>query len=136
MMTAVLGGGRVGRDVGCLRFRFGDLNPITGTAYWWSRFDDLPYCVSLVVEDELRLSEHAWNRLVREGMAAEVTGAGSFALPLTVDRPLSEPRTGTPPKGMCPDCWGTCEQIDTDGSMTGTVGATFVCSCASLSRRS
>ncbi|MEJ2859475.1 MULTISPECIES: hypothetical protein [unclassified Saccharothrix] len=135
-MTAVLGGGRVAHDVGCLRFRFSDTNPITGRAYWWSRFDDLPYCVSLVVEDELGLSEHAWNNLVRQEAAEKFVGTGYYSLPLTVDRPLRAPRSGDGPAGLCPDCWGTCEQIDTDGSMTGTVGATFVCSCASLSRSS
>ncbi|MFB9906811.1 hypothetical protein [Allokutzneria oryzae] len=114
-----------------LWFRFADDNPCTGLAYWASRFDDLPYAVSLVVERQLGLSPREWDDLVAEREVAErVDCHGLFRLPLVLDRPLGSARTGVAGVGVCPDCWGTCEQIDTDGSLTGTVGAALVCSCS------
>lgn len=36
------------------------------------------------------------------------------------------------PRGLCPESWGTLVARDYDGSVTGTVDAAFMCTCAPL----
>ncbi|QRP47937.1 hypothetical protein [Amycolatopsis sp. FDAARGOS 1241] len=36
------------------------------------------------------------------------------------------------PAGWCADFWGTLAAWDRDGSVTGTVGAAYVCFCAGV----
>ncbi|MEU4739078.1 hypothetical protein AB0G02_01260 [Actinosynnema sp. NPDC023658] len=111
------------------------MNPLTGVALCASRFDDLPEFIALVVE-HMGFTASQWDRLVRAGeVVEEVDCHRARVIPWTLNRPLSRPPAGKAPEGTCPDCWGTCVEIDTDGSLTGVVGASLVCLCTRLSAR-
>jgi hypothetical protein len=113
------------------RFRFLDTNPLTGRPYRVSRFDDLPLFIGAVVERLVGLSPREWDALVRKGEVAEhVDCFREHLVPWTLDVPLQQARTGSAPADVCGDCWGSCVDIDTDGSFTGVVGISFVCGCA------
>ncbi|MEU4743607.1 hypothetical protein AB0G02_24515 [Actinosynnema sp. NPDC023658] len=135
-MTAVLAGGRRSRTDGDGReFHFWDVNPLTGVALCASRFDDLPEFIALVV-GQMGFSAAQWDRLVRAGgVVEEVDCHRARVIPWTLNRPLSSPPVGKAPEGTCVECWGTCVEIDTDGSLTGVVGASLVCICTRLSAR-
>jgi hypothetical protein len=114
------------------RFRFCEANPVApGRTYAQSLLADLPYMVGVLVRLDLHLTEMEWDCLVTTGAALDVAGPGEFRVPFTLDVIASPPdRTGRAPDGVCPDCWGTGYDIDTDATMTGVLGALFVCFCA------
>jgi hypothetical protein len=113
------------------RFRFAEPNPVApGRTYAQSLFADLPYLVGVLVRWELHLTEAEWDCLVAAGAALDVTGAGEFRVPFTLDVIASPPvRAGRPPDEVCGDCWGTGYGIDDDASMTSLLGGLFVCFC-------
>jgi hypothetical protein len=113
-----------------LRFRFTDVNPLTGLSYarcWW---EDLPYLVGVFVREHLELTSREWDALVIRDAVLDLVGRGDYELPFTVGVPLVIPaRVGPVPHGRCPDCWGTGLDIDFDASMTGVRDALYVCYC-------
>ncbi len=114
------------------RFRFDEPNPtVAGRTYAQSLYAELPYMVSVLVRTELQLTEAVWDCLVTAGVSLHVTGSGEYRIPFTFDliAPVLE-RPGQPPEGVCPDCWGTGMEIDSDGTITGVLGQLFVCFCA------
>ncbi|MGW5050645.1 hypothetical protein [Actinokineospora sp. NPDC004072] len=112
-------------------FRFSDENPVTGLAYARSRFDDLPGYAQRVVESVLDLAAWRWDRLVGEGEAYSVAGVFTW-YPITDFLALVAERNDdrTPPSARCHECWDTLVVRDSDGSMTGRVGAGYLCPCA------
>jgi hypothetical protein len=127
-----------------LRFRFTDRNPLTDGPYGASLWDDLPYCIGVLVRQELRVGPEEWDRRVAAGVTADVVGPGEYVVPLTVGLlpPYLRICVGLPgevgaltPRGLlgldalCPDCWGSGLQVDYDASMTGFRNALFLCCC-------
>ncbi len=114
------------------RFRFDQPNPVAARrTYAQSLYAELPYLVGVLVRGDLRLSETEWDCLVVTGAALDVTGAGEYRIPFTFDLTASVlERPGRAPEGVCPDCWGTGMEIDSDGTITGVLGQLFVCFCA------
>jgi hypothetical protein len=115
------------------RFRFDQLNPAVagGRTYAQSLFAELPYMVGVFVRTELRLTEEAWDSLVLAGGVSQIAGPGEYRIPFTLDVvvPVAE-RPGRVPDEVCPGCWGTGYEIDSDATMTGTMGRLYVCCCA------
>lgn len=116
------------------RFRFNQSNPVAqGCTYADTTFADLPYMVGVLVRGELHLTDAEWDCLVAAGAALDVTGPGEYRVPFTLDVTASPPeRIGRPPDDVCGECWGTGYDIDADRSMTGVLGALFVCFCAGV----
>jgi len=112
------------------RFRFSDDNPLTLEPYARSRFDDLPGYAQDVVENRLGVKPAAWDALVDQGEAYGTTGYRRAYSITGWLRSTRQHRHGTPPSGVCAECWGTCVELDTDGSLTGTVDQPVVCFCA------
>ncbi len=114
------------------RFRFNQPNPVAaGRTYAQSLYAELPYLVGVLVRGDLRLSETEWDCLVVTGAALDVTGSGEYRVPFAFDLTASVlERPGRAPDGVCPDCWGTGMEIDSDGTITGVLGQLFVCFCA------
>lgn len=114
------------------RVRFAESNPAgaPGRTYAQSLFAELPYMVGVLVRADLHLTEAQWDGLVATGAALDVTGAGQYRVPFTLDVIASPPdRVGRAPDGVCDDCWGTGWEIDSDGTMTGVLGGLFRCFC-------
>jgi hypothetical protein len=125
----------VQRTAGPRWFRFTDTNLLSGKAYLASRWDDLPYSVAVAVERLWGLRPHEWAELVLSGEITDVVGGREYPLPYTLDLPVRAPRKGRAPAGSCPDCWGTGVDIDSDGSISGTVGSSVVCTCVQMDKR-
>jgi len=68
-------------------FRFTESNPLTGDAFAYSRFADLPGFAADVVVDGLRLDAGQWDHLVEHGMVIETTGHGVYWVPGAVIEP-------------------------------------------------
>lgn len=116
---------------GQVEFRLGDVNPITGRPYVRCLSDELPLLVGMAIGRLVDESE--WDRLVRSGsVAEELNILGSHLVPWSLRAPR-EPQIGTAGAGSCPECSGTCELLDSDGSMTGVRGGWSVCTCVIFS---
>lgn len=110
------------------RFRFSDVNPLTGDPYARSRWVDLPDWVQAVVLDEVG-PEGKWNALVDSGeVYGEVGPNQSFSVRGFLASLRKGGGRGT--SGACPDCRGTLAVFDKDGSLTGKSGTAVWCSCA------
>lgn len=112
-----------------LWFRFTDRNPFSGEAYLASRWDDLPYAVAVLVNQLWGLRSREWEHLVSSGEIVNVVGMREYPLPFTLDLPVPERRNGRAPVDACPNCWGTGVDSDSDGSISGTVDASVMCTC-------
>lgn len=107
-------------------FRFVDTNPMAGEPYSTSFARDLlPWALR-----EVPVTPEAWDALVRAGATARVVDPFRLCSLADIAVALRLAALGEPPPDVCPDCWGTVVGVDTDGSMTGRVGALHLCSCA------
>lgn len=107
-------------------FRFADTNPLAGEPYATSFARDLPPWALR----EVPVTPEAWDALVLVGATAFVVDPFRAYSLTNLAAAVMLCAKGTPPPGVCPDCWGTVLAVDTDGSMTGRIGAPFVCGCA------
>lgn len=106
-------------------FRFADQNPLAGEPYLTSPMELLPPWAAR----ELPVTAWAWDALVHAGSTALVVDPYR-RISLSWMRELVRLRpTVDPPRDVCPDCWGTTVGLDTDGSLTGHVGALVLCAC-------
>ncbi|MEU6128820.1 hypothetical protein ABZ805_06565 [Saccharopolyspora sp. NPDC047091] len=114
-------------------FRFTDVSPRSGRAFGRTLFRDLPEFMQDIVED-LGVRPAEWDALVREGAAVEVTGGGRYGIPRRAASVLRRMTWNGKPRSAraCPDCDGTCVDIDPDGSVTGVVGTPMICSCTGV----
>lgn len=128
-MTAILNGGRVTPIP--TRFRFSDNNPVTGTPYARSRFIDLPGYAQTVIETDLGLTPSAWDNLVDQGEAYTMVGhRRTYSITRWLRTTIQHRKHSTLPGDVCPECWGTCVELDSDGSLTGRAGGPVLCFCA------
>lgn len=107
------------------RFRFADMNPMSGVPYAASVFADLPpfvACEASVVGPE-------WDALVARGEAGYVVDPSTWFSLAEVHEAAVVRSCLSPPSAVCGDCWGTWVCTDFDGSCTGTRGAVMWCSC-------
>lgn len=129
-MTAALASRSHSKATDQLTFTFADFNPLTGVPLLVSRYDDLPGLIQIVVDHHLGLSQWQWDKLVRAHQVAEELDCHhQRIIPWSVAGRAPGDRSGTVPTGKCEDCWGTCVEVDYDGSLTGIVGASVVCFC-------
>ncbi|MGH4007841.1 MAG: hypothetical protein ACRDTH_06720 [Pseudonocardiaceae bacterium] len=114
-------------------FRFTDANPLSGRTYVASLFRDLPEYAADAVTDVLGLRPREWDGLVRCGEAGEVADMQRrYSVgPWLAGERWRRQNCDRPP-WVCTDCWGTCVVIDLDGSVTGEVGSTVVCTCTEV----
>ena len=120
--------GHTGELIGALPecFRFADLNPLAGEPYLTSPMELLPRWAAR----ELPVTSWAWDALVDAGASALVVDPYR-SISLDWLRELVRLRPGVaPPRDVCVDCWGSTVGVDSDGSLTGTVGALVLCACA------
>lgn len=114
------------------RFRFSDENPLTLDPYARNKFGDLPTYIEDVITDVVGLTGPEWDALVDAGETYTVVGPFRWYSLAPMLRSLSARQNRKGPAGVCPDCWGTLAACDTDGSVTGTVGAGFLCFCSEV----
>ncbi len=112
------------------RFRFSDENPLTLVPYSKGRFGDLPPYVEDVITDVVGLSGAEWDALVDAGEVYSVVGPHRSYSLSTFLQSVRKRGTRGGPKHLCGDCWGTLAVHDSDGSLTGRVGAVCLCYCA------
>lgn len=117
-----------------LLFAFTDLNPITGRPLHTATHDDLPFMVSVLVK-RLVVDVDEWDALVAAGHGLDVVGDGlhrtPFAmLPVPGPRPMLPGRLGDD----CLDCGGGGIDVDTDATISGTLGALTACICTGVLR--
>ena len=107
-------------------FRFADQNPLAGEPYLTSPMELLPPCATR----ELPVTAWAWDALVTaEATALMIDPYRCISLAWMRELVRLRP-TVEPPRDVCPDCWRTTVGLDTDGSLTGHVGALVLCACA------
>jgi hypothetical protein len=115
-----------------LWFRFRDRNPITGTAYVGSLWEDLPYFIGRLVCEWWEITPEHWNRLAACGQAAALVGEDTYPVPLSLAPGIPLPMVLPTPGRIsrCLDCDGRGVLTDPDGQMTGFPGAVYVCFCS------
>jgi hypothetical protein len=128
-MTAVVLAGGVGFVLAPRVLRFGEINPLSGTAYLVSRFAVLPPWVADVVTDVLGLRPRDWDACVAT-KRAPVEQDKAFSLVPVLEEALR--RKGCPEPGLCVDCWGSGLVGDPKGERTEVAGAVFVCPCLGI----
>jgi len=113
------------------RFRFSDNNPLTGKPYARSRFCDLPSYATTLIEHEFGMSAPAWDALVASGEGYDVTGwRRTYSITGWLREQVRSRKGRRAGSRVCPDCFGTTVDFDTDGSVTGTTGTPILCWCA------
>lgn len=107
-------------------FRFADTNPVSGVAYTASPGGQLPpWALRQLAVDPI-----AWDALVRaQATTLVVDPYRRFSLAWLRELVRLRP-TVAPPPDVCPDCWGTLVQVDSDASLTGIPDALVLCVCA------
>lgn len=107
-------------------FRFVDTNPMVGEPYSTSFARDLPPWAMR----EVPVTPEAWDSLVHAGATARVVDPFRLCSLADIAVGLRLAALGAPPPEVCVECWGTVVAVDTDGSLSGRVGALYLCSCA------
>ena len=115
-------------------FSFVEVNPLTGRPYARSRWEELPYMISVLAR-RFVLTTGEWDALAAAGRVLQVTGTGAWRVPFAMTLPpgLLAPLAAAlavEPPDVCGDCAGNDLSIDDDVSMTGTRDAVFLCWCA------
>jgi hypothetical protein len=97
-----------------LRFRFSDVNDLTGRPFAQSRFRDLPGFVADVVVDQVALEPGEWDELVKMGEAYDFVGFhDSYPVPHHVAQLVTCPICGG--NGENAQLWKPCGACDGTG---------------------